>query len=29
MEQAVQRLLMTGRITREVAMSVLSGSNQA
>jgi twitching motility protein PilT len=28
MEQAVQRLLMTGRITREVAMSVISGSNQ-
>ena len=28
MEQAVQRLLMTGKITREVAMSVISGSNQ-
>lgn len=28
MEQAVQRLLMTGKISRDVAMSVLSGSNQ-
>ena len=27
MEQAVQRLLMSGQITREVAMSVLSGGN--
>jgi twitching motility protein PilT len=26
MEQAVQRLLMTGKISREVAMSVISGS---
>lgn len=28
MEQAVQKLLMTGRITRDVAMSMISGSNQ-
>lgn len=28
MEQAVQKLLMTGRITRDVAMSIISGSNQ-
>lgn len=28
LEQSVQRLLMTGKITRDVAASVLSGSNQ-
>lgn len=28
MEQSVQRLLMTGKITREVAMSAISGFNQ-
>lgn len=29
MEQAVQRLLMSGKITRDVAMSVISGSSQS